>query len=194
MPPPLKGRSEDKGLDRHLSKQCSVALTGSLLYSSSQQLKYTASQWQRCADTFWKQPFIRILVLVRQNTFCCVPELVAFIGVNSPRKFRCIRNFIHGFTTAVSLSKMQYTFQMIRGHQKSCEYQGLRFEITAEQYSSGMQAFRNIDTLSDEGPRAALRCSLFSRPSILPRLFSMSSELWTQQSIVLKFSLAESAL
>ena len=44
-------------------------------------------------------------------------------------------------------------------------------------YVSGMQAFENIGTVRGEGPRAALRCSLFSQPSILPREFSVSSEL-----------------
>ena len=56
-----------------------------------------------------------------------------------------------------------------------------------------MQAFENMGTLSDEGPRAALRCSFFSCPSILARKFSVPPELWTQ-STVLKFFLAESAL
>ena len=57
-----------------------------------------------------------------------------------------------------------------------------------------MQAFDDIGTLSHEGPRAALRCSLLSQPSILPRQFSMSPELWTQQTFVLNLSLVESAL
>ena len=82
---------------------------------------------------------------------------------------------------------------MIREHQKSCEYQGLSFEIIVLHYGSGMQAFENRGTLSDEGPRAAIRCSL-SCPSILPRQFSVSPELWTQSTTVLKFFLAESAL
>ena len=42
----------------------------------------------------------------------------------------------------------------------------------------------------NEGPRTALRCSLFSSPYILLRQFSVSPDLWTQQSIALKlFSL-----
>ena len=46
---------------------------------------------------------------------------------------------------------------MIREHQKSDECQGLSFEIMVAHYVSGMQAFEDIGTLSDQGPRAALR-------------------------------------
>ena len=83
---------------------------------------------------------------------------------------------------------------MIREHHKFCKYQGLSFEIIVAHYASGMQTFENIGTLRDEGPREALRCSLVVCLSILPRQFSVVSELWTQQSIVLKSSLAERAL
>ena len=68
---------------------------------------------------------------------------------------------------------------MIREHQEPCEYQGLSVEIIVSHTVSGMQAFENIGTLSDEGPRAALRCSLLSSPSIIPGQFSVSPELWT---------------
>ena len=40
-------------------------------------------------------------------------------------------------------------------------YQGLSLEIIVARYVAGMQAFENIGTLSDGGPRTAPRCSLF---------------------------------
>ena len=82
---------------------------------------------------------------------------------------------------------------MIRAHHLSCGYQGYSFDIKVARYISGMQAFEKIGTLRGDRPRAALRCSLFAYPSILPRQFSVSPELW-EQFIVLKFFLAESAL
>ena len=80
-----------------------------------------------------------------------------------------------------------------RGNQKSCRYQGLSFEIIQAHYVSGVQAFENIGNLSDEGPRAALRCSLFVFPSILPRQCAVSRELWTH-STVIRIFLVERAL
>ena len=73
---------------------------------------------------------------------------------------------------------------MIQEHQKSCGYQGLSFDIIAAHFIPGMQTFENICTLSDEGPRADLRCSLFSGPPVCPRLFSVSPELCTEYIVL----------
>ena len=83
---------------------------------------------------------------------------------------------------------------MFREDQKTFKYKGLSFEITVAHYASGTLAFENIGNLSDEGLREALRCSLLSCASIIPRQFSVSPELWTQQSTVLKFFSAEITL
>ena len=56
-----------------------------------------------------------------------------------------------------------------------------------------MQVFENIGTLRGEEPRAALRCSSYLS-LLFPRQVSVCSEPWTQQSSVLRFSLAESTL
>ena len=88
---PLWGGVEDRGLDYHLSKQCSVALNGSLLCELVVVAAITLRHNEKVVPIrAGNSPTIRTYLLVRYNN-CCVPELVTSIRVDSSRKFRYSR-------------------------------------------------------------------------------------------------------
>ena len=90
---PLWGGVEDRGLDYHLSKQCSVALNGSLLYELVVVAAITLRHNEKVVPIrSGNSPIIGAYVLVRYNS-CCFPELVTSIRVDSSGKFRYSRRF-----------------------------------------------------------------------------------------------------
>ena len=102
--------------------------------------------------------------------------------VDSSRKFRYSRNSVHVSRTAVSLG-YNTDSRRFREHDKSCRYQWLSFEIIVARCVSGMQAFENIGTLSDQEQPYAVHSSfslLFFLVSFLcPRNSGHSSPLFS---------------